>query len=121
MFARLFLALGMTVSLCSTLAAHHKPDHEIPPGIMKKISDPELSLPHDADFVCLVTTEVAGDPYSDVVYSEWLPRSDAEAKAYLGQSFIIYHPDLSSETGAQLSRSSPSRFFLYSFRRFAST
>ena len=98
-FARLFLALVMAVALCSTLAAHHKPDHKIPSGIMKKMYGPELSLPHDVDFVCLVTTEVAGDPYSDVVYSEWLPRADAEVKADLGQSFISYHPDLNSEAG----------------------
>src|SRR5690606_8481065 len=83
-FARLFLALVMAVALCSTLAAHHKPDHKIPPGIMKRMYGPELSLPHDVDFVCLVTTEVAGDPYSDIVYSEWLPRADAEVKADLG-------------------------------------
>ena len=99
MFARLFLALGMAVALCSTAAAHHKPDHKTPPGIMKKVYDPALSLPQDVDFVCLVTTEIAGNPYSDVVYSEWLSRSDAEVKADLGQSFIIYHPDLNSEAG----------------------
>lgn len=99
MFARLFLALGIATALCSTVAAHHKSDHKIPPGITKKIYNPALSVPDDVDFVCLVTTEIAGDPYSGVVYSEWLPRPDAEVKADLGQSFIIYHPDLNSEAG----------------------
>lgn len=47
----------------------------------------------------LVTTEIAGDPYSDITYSEWLPRAEAEAKANLGYSFIIYHPRLNSAQG----------------------
>lgn len=45
----------------------------------------------------LVTTEIAGDPYSDITYSEWLPRAEAEAN--LGYSFIIYHPRLNSAQG----------------------
>lgn len=71
----------------------------MPPGQMKKIYDPAVVVPVEVEFVCLVTTDVAGDPYSNVAYTEWLPRADAEAKADLGQSFVIYHPDLNTEAG----------------------
>ncbi|HUH77591.1 MAG TPA: hypothetical protein VLZ53_09510 [Devosia sp.] len=99
MIAKLFAALAIAVALTGTAAAHHKPGHHIPPGQMKKMYDQRVVVPAEAEFVCLVTTEIAGDPYSSVVYSEWLPRADAEAKADLGQSFIIYHPDLNTEAG----------------------
>ena len=99
MLARLFTTFVIATALTSAAAAHHKPGHHIPPGQMKKLYDPELVVPEEVEFVCLVTTEVAGDPYSNVVYSEWLPRAEAEAKADLGSSFIIYHPDLNSEAG----------------------
>jgi hypothetical protein len=99
MIAKLFATLAIAAALTGTAAAHHKPGHQIPPGQMKKMYDPGVVVPDDVEFVCLVTTEVAGDPYSNVVYSEWLPRADAEAKANLGRSFIIYHPDLNTEEG----------------------
>jgi hypothetical protein len=99
MFTKLITAIAVIAALTGTAAAHHKAGHHIPPGQMKKIYDPMVVVPAEVAFVCLVTTEVAGDPYSRVVYSEWLPRADAEAKADLGDSFIIYHPDLNNEEG----------------------
>lgn len=93
--ALLMISLAMT----SVASAHHKPGHQIPPGQMKKLYVPDVVIPQSVQYVCLVTTEIAGDPYSRVVYSEWLPRSAAEAKANLGKSFIIYHPTLNTEAG----------------------
>jgi len=99
MLARFVTILATVATMSGTASAHHKPGHQIPPGQMKKMYDPQLILPAEAELVCLVTTETAGDPYSDIVYSEWLPRADAEAKANLGYSFIIYHPRLNSAQG----------------------
>ena len=99
MSGRYIATLTIAVLLASPAQAHHKPGHHIPPGQMKKIYDPTVVVPVDVDFVCLVTTDVAGDPYSKVVYTEWLPRSEAVAKADLGQSFVIYHPNLNTEAG----------------------
>lgn len=99
MLFRLLAIINMTLVLTNTAFAHHKPGHHIPPGQMKKVYDSQLAVPSEIAFVCLVTTDIAGDPYSKVVYSEWLPRADAQAKADLGRSFIIYHPNLNSERG----------------------
>lgn len=99
MFTRLIATAAVTVALAVTAGAHHKTGHHIPPGQMKKMYDPDVVVPVEVAFVCLVTTEVAGAPYSNVIYSEWLPRADAKAKADLGDSFIIYHPSLNSEAG----------------------
>lgn len=99
MFGNLTALLVISLAMTSTASAHHKPGHHIPPGQMKKLYVPDVVIPQSVQYVCLVTTEVAGDPYSQVVYSEWLPRSDAEAKANMGSSFIIYHPSLNSEVG----------------------
>ena len=99
MSGRYIATLAIAVLLTSSAQAHHKPGHHIPPGQMKKIYDPTVVVPVDVNFVCLVTTDVAGDPYSNVAYTEWLPRSEAVAKADLGQSFIIYHPNLNTEAG----------------------
>lgn len=99
MFARLTTTLVICAALTGTVAAHHKPGHHIPPGQMKKMYDANIVIPDEVQFVCLVTTEIAGDPYARIVTSRWLPRADAEAEADLGYSFIIYHPDLNSEAG----------------------
>jgi len=99
MSGRYIATLAIAVLLTSSAQAHHKTGHHIPPGQMKKIYDPTVVVPVDVNFVCLVTTDVAGDPYSNVAYTEWLPRSEAVAKADLGQSFIIYHPNLNTEAG----------------------
>lgn len=99
MLARLVIILATISTMTGTASAHHKPGHQIPPGQMRKLYDPKSVVPAEAESVCLVTTEIAGDPYSDIIYSEWLPRAEAEAKANLGYSFIIYHPRLNSAQG----------------------
>ena len=99
MLRRLFTTIAIAAALTGAAAAHHKPGHHIPPGQMKKMYDPEVVVPAGVEFVCLVTTAVDGDPYSNVIYSEWLPRADAEAKSDLGDSFIIYHPNMTTEAG----------------------
>jgi hypothetical protein len=87
------------LALISPAGAHHKPGHHMPPGQMKKLYDPQASIPAQADYVCLVTTSVDGDPYSRVVYTEWLPRSDAEQQAEQGKGFLIYHASVNTEEG----------------------
>lgn len=99
MLARLVIVLATSATMTGTACAHHKPGHQIPPGQMRKLYDPKFVVPIEAESVCLVTTEIAGDPYSDIIYSEWLPRAEAEAKVNLGYSFIIYHPRLNSAQG----------------------
>ena len=99
MLSKFTACVLISVVMTSAASAHHKPGHHIPPGQMKKLYVPDVVIPQSVQYVCLITTEVAGDPYSRVVYSEWLPRSDAEAKANMGSSFIIYHPTLNSEAG----------------------
>lgn len=98
---RLFslIVLATVVGWCTPAVAHHKPWHQIPPGHLKKVYDPEVPVPPDVEFVCLVTTEVADDPLSRVVFTEWLPRTVAEEAANRGRSFIVYHPDLNTEEG----------------------
>lgn len=91
--------MATLLAMTSAAEAHHKSWHHIPPGQMKKIFAPDLVVPEHVEFVCLVTTEVAGDPYSAVVSSHWLPRGEAEAKANLGDSFIIFHPSVNTERG----------------------
>lgn len=101
MLTRLVIMLATIATMTGTASAHHKPGHQIPPGQMRKLYDPKFVVPAEAESVCLVATEIAGDPYSDIIYSEWLPRAEAEAKAKanLGYSFIIYHPRLNSAQG----------------------
>jgi len=99
MLARLVIMLATVATMTGTASAHHKAGHQIPPGQMRKLYDPTFVVLAEAESVCLVTTEIAGDPYSDIIYSEWLPRAEAEAKANLGYSFIIYHPRLNSAQG----------------------
>lgn len=102
------IALPLVVAFTASAAGHHKDGHQIPPGQLKKMNapgqmqkvyDPEVTIPAEVEFVCLVTTEIAGDPHSRVAYTEWLPRGEAESKADEGRSFVIYHPDLNTEEG----------------------
>ena len=79
--------------------AHHKPGHHIPPGQMKKIYEPAVSIPGEVEYVCLVTTADRGDPYARVTRTEWLPKADAQWFADAGDSFIIYHPSVNDERG----------------------
>jgi hypothetical protein len=95
----LAVAAALTIALIGTAQAHHKPGHHIPPGQMKKVYDPAVVIPPEVEFVCVITTEIAGDPNSRVLYSRWLPRAEAEAAADLGTSFVIYHPDFNTERG----------------------
>lgn len=104
----LYLAVPLVLAFTANAAAHHKPGHNMPPGQLKKMNapgqmekvyNPEAAIPVEVEFVCLVTTEVAGDPYSRVVFTEWLPKAEAEAEADQGRSFVIYHPDLNTEAG----------------------
>ncbi|WIJ25890.1 hypothetical protein [Devosia sp. RR2S18] len=113
----LALAMSLTLAFTASVSAHHKPGHHMPPGQankkgapgqgtkihapgqMEKVYDPELVIPTEVEFVCLVTTDIPGDPYSRVSFTEWLPRDEAEAKADEGKSFVIYHPDLNTEEG----------------------
>lgn len=99
MLGRLVTIFAIVATMTGAASAHHKPGHQIPPGQMRKMYEPQLVLPGEVEFVCLVTTETAGDPYADILYSQWLPRADAEAKANLGFSFIIYHPRLNTAQG----------------------
>lgn len=96
---RRFVLLALLLAFSTSSHAHHKPGHHIPPGQMKKMYNPELAVPAEVEHVCVVTSEVAGDPYSRVVFTEWLPRPEAEAKADLGSSFVVYHPDVNTEEG----------------------
>lgn len=95
-FAAVTLALLLAVS---PSFAHHKQGHHIPPGHMKRLYQPDLVVPREIEFVCVVTTAVAGDPYAPIVRTAWLPRSDAERLADFGDSFIIYHPAVNHEDG----------------------
>ncbi len=99
MTVRLMTTLIICIVLTGAAEAHHKPGHQIPPGHMKKMVDAQIVIPDDVQSVCLVTTAIAGDPYAPVISSRWLPRAEAEAAADLGDSFIIYHPDLNTEAG----------------------
>ncbi|WIJ26573.1 hypothetical protein [Devosia sp. RR2S18] len=111
------LAISLTLTLTASASAHHKQGHQTPPGQakkmgapgqapkihapgqMEKVYDPKLVIPMEVEFVCLVTTDIPGDPYSRVSFTEWLPRDEAEAKADEGKSFVIYHPDLNTQEG----------------------
>lgn len=102
------LALPLIIGFTASAEAHHKQGHHIPPGQLKKMISPQemeriyvpdVVIPAEVDFVCLVTTDVAGDPYAPVAYTEWLPRVEAEAEAGRGRSFVIYHPDFNTELG----------------------
>jgi hypothetical protein len=113
----LTLAMSLTFALTASASAHHKQGHHMPPGQAKKMGateqapkihapgqmgkvyDPDLVIPTEVEYVCLVTTDIPGDPYSRVSFTEWLPRDEAEAKADQGKSFVIYHPDLNTEEG----------------------
>ena len=99
MLAKLTMSLACCLALTGAASAHHKAGHHIPPGQMKKIYDASVVIPEDVEFVCLVTTAMPGNPYANVIRSQWLPRREAQAVADLGDSFIIYHPDLNSQTG----------------------
>ena len=99
MVSQVILALALASTFPALAYGHHKPGHQIPPGQMKKLYNPDVVIPSEVEFVCLVTTQTAGDPYAAVVYTEWLPREDAEAKANSGRSFVIYHPDLNTQSG----------------------
>lgn len=101
------ISLPLVVALSVSAQAHHKPGHPIPPGQLKKMTeeqigtlyDPAVVIPAEVEFVCLVTTDRDGDPYAPVSFTQWLPRTQAEAEADKGQSFVIYHPDLNTEKG----------------------
>ena len=93
--------LIVLISVAPALA-HHKPGHQIPPGQAKKSLPADIVIaapPPEADHVCLITTESAGDPMAPIVVTAWLPRDIAEGQAAEGESFIIYHPDFNSEAG----------------------
>ena len=87
------------MAFATSAEAHHKSWHQIPPGHMKKIYTPDVVVPATVEFVCVVTTEVDGDPYSAVIGSTWLPRDEAETMVERGDSFIIYHPSVNTERG----------------------
>ena len=99
MSVRLMTTLIFCIVLTGAAEAHHKAGHQIPPGHMKKMLEAQIVIPDEVQSVCLVTTAIAGDPYARVISSRWLPRAEAEAEANLGDSFIIYHPDLNTEAG----------------------
>ena len=115
MLTRVTISLIALTVLSGTALAHHKPGHHMPPGQAKKMeratrvippdvqvvvpAQVQVVVPDQMQFVCLITTEVPGDPYAGVVSSYWLPRAEAEAEANLGDSFIIYHPDFNTEDG----------------------
>lgn len=98
---KLASAAALTLLLASSGAAnaHHKTWHQIPPGHLKKIYSADAVIPASVEFVCLVATQVVGDPYSPVISSSWLPRSEAEARANEGDGFVIFHPSVNTERG----------------------
>jgi hypothetical protein len=109
MRASLILAAAIALAAAGSVEAHHKPGHHMPPGQMKKTSDTPAQgrvpsdvmfrAPDEMEHVCLVTTQVAGDPYSNVLSAEWLPRNVAMAEAQNGDGFVIYHSSMDTEEG----------------------
>ena len=99
MRALILLIVPVLLAIGTPASAHHKPGHHIPPGQMKKIYQPEVAVPVEVEYVCLVTTANPGDPYARVPRTEWLPKADAQWFADAGNSFIIYHPSVNDEFG----------------------
>ena len=97
LLAPAILALSITGA-----AAHHKPGHHMPPGQAKKMLPSDIVIvvpPAEIEEVCLVTTEVPGDLFAPVIFTEWVPRDVAEEAAETRDSFIVYHPDFNTEEG----------------------
>ena len=97
LLATAILALSITGA-----AAHHKPGHHMPPGQAKKMLPSNIVIvvpPAEVEEVCLVTTEVPGDLFAPVIFTEWVPRDVAAEAAETRDSFIDYHPDFNTEAG----------------------
>lgn len=95
----ILLIVSVLLAAGTPASAHHKPGHHIPPGQMKKIYQPTVSIPVEVEYVCMVTTANRGDPYARVTRSDWLPKPEAQRLADAGDSFVIYHPTVNSELG----------------------
>jgi hypothetical protein len=90
------VTLSALLLSASAATAHHKAGHQIPPGLLKK-GIPAQNMLRDVEEVCLVTTAEWGDPYAELVATEWLPRATAERLAEEEGGFIILHPSLRTE------------------------
>ncbi len=95
----LIFATVILLGVTAQSSAHHKPGHHMPPGQMKKVYDPKAAIPNEAEYVCVVTTERSDDPYSPVVFTEWLSKKEAIRRSENGRGFIIIHPDVNYREG----------------------
>ena len=99
MRALILLIVPVLLAAGTPAFAHHKPGHHMPPGQVKKIYQPTVSVPDEVEYVCLVTTADRGDPFAPVAWTEWLPKADAQRLADAGDGFVIYHPSVNDELG----------------------